>query len=225
MSTLTRLIAAILLSAAVVVEPLVFDVPSGSSKCLTEFLGRGGHSHVSYRVAEASSRSAVSMRVTGPDGEELHLTEGVDGAGEFMFEAAEGGSYIACFWTPHYERRAMVSVDVQWNANIRAPHTEGPLITFLRARAEGPLPAVNLATAKKGSTDYIAELKNLEDSARLIHEEMISLGGREGEMQRLNESTAVRICSFTLMSLAVCAGVAALQLWHLKAFFQKLRIL
>ncbi|BAH92134.1 Os03g0328300, partial [Oryza sativa Japonica Group] len=47
----------------------------------------------------------------------------------------------------------------------------------------------------------------------------------EGEMQKLNEDTTMKIHSFTLLSLAVCVGVAGLQLWHLKTFFQKRHIL
>ncbi|KAG2552212.1 hypothetical protein PVAP13_9KG095423 [Panicum virgatum] len=69
------------------------------------------------------------------------------------------------------------------------------------------------------------ELKKLEDSARLIQEEMISLRQSEREMQRLNEDTGTRIHSFTLVSLAMCVGVAGLQLRQLKTFFQKQHIL
>uniref|UniRef100_A0A0E0CZX9 GOLD domain-containing protein n=1 Tax=Oryza meridionalis TaxID=40149 RepID=A0A0E0CZX9_9ORYZ len=214
MTASPSLLAVILLAAtAADVDALVFDVPSGGSKCLTEELRRGALSHASYRVAEATSAasSAVSARVAGPRGEELHLTEGVE-AGEFRFEAAEGGRYTACFWTPRYERGAIVSVDVQWTTEVRD-----------HAGAGSP-PAV--AAAKEGHIDsMIGELKKLEVSTRLIHEEMISLRRSEGEMQKLNEDTTMKIHSFTLLSLAVCVGVAGLQLWLLKTFFQKRHIL
>jgi len=214
MLTLTRLLAGIvflLSAAAAAVDALVFDVPSGTSKCLKEFLRGGVHSHMSYRVAEATSAagSTVSVRVTGPGGEELHLTESVE-RGRFVFQATGDGEYVACFWTPHYERGAIVSVHAQWAVG-------------LRVHAEGPLAAVSTA---KGSIDsMVGELKSLEDSVRFIHEEMIYLSEREGEMQRLNEDTTARMHSFTLLSLALCAGVAALQLWHLKIFFQKRNVL
>ncbi|XP_015690602.1 transmembrane emp24 domain-containing protein p24delta9-like [Oryza brachyantha] len=209
MAASPSLLAAILLAAAAGVEALVFDVPSGGSKCLTEELRRGALSHASYRVAEATSAAAstVSARVAGPRGEELHLAEGVE-AGDFRFEAAEDGKYTACFWTPRYDRGAAVSVDVQWDTGVRS-HAQ---------------PAV--AAAKEGGVDSITgELKKLEVSARLIHEEMISLHRSEDEMQMLNEDTAMKIHFFTLLSLAVCVGVAGLQLWHLKTFFQKRHIL
>lgn len=144
MTASRSLLAVILLAAtAADVDALVFDVPSGGSKCLTEELRRGALSHASYRVAEATSAasSAVSARVAGPRGEELHLTEGVE-AGEFRFEAAEDGRYTACFWTPRYLRGAIVSIDVQWTTEVR-DHAGGA----------GSPPAVAAAAAKEGHID------------------------------------------------------------------------
>uniref|UniRef100_A0A0E0KD86 GOLD domain-containing protein n=1 Tax=Oryza punctata TaxID=4537 RepID=A0A0E0KD86_ORYPU len=181
------LLTVILLAAtAAGVDALVFDVPSGGSKCLTEELRRGALSRASYRVADATSAaaSAVSARVAGPRGEELHLTEGVE-AGEFRFEAAKDGRYTACFWTPRYERGAIVSVDVQW-------------ITEVRDHAgAGSRPAI--AAAKEGHIDsMIGELKKLELSTRLVHEEMISLRLRKG-----NECKSISyVCMF---SAAFCS--------------------
>ncbi|CAL4939204.1 unnamed protein product [Urochloa decumbens] len=223
MTTPLRLLAAILhaCAAAAVAEALAFDVPSGNSKCLTEELRRGALSHASYRVVGAASTSAaadprISARVTGPCGEQLHLAEAAE-RGEFRFEAAEDGEHTACFWTPRYERGAVVSVDVQWDtatAGARA-HAEG----------SGSPPAVAVARNEGRIASIAEELKKLENSARLIHEEMISLRQSEHEMQRLNQETATRIHSFTLLSLVMCVGVAGLQLWHLKTLFQKQHIL
>jgi len=55
--------------------------------------------------------------------------------------------------------------------------------------------------------------------------DLSSISASEREMQRLNEDTATRIHSFTLVSLAMCVGVAGLQLRQLKTFFQKQHIL
>ncbi|EEE58989.1 hypothetical protein OsJ_10697 [Oryza sativa Japonica Group] len=186
MTASRSLLAVILLAAtAADVDALVFDVPSGGSKCLTEELRRGALSQASYRVAEAhvggvlrglGARGGAPRRGAAPDG-------GRGGRG------------------------------VQWTTEVR-DHAGGA----------GSPPAV--AAAKEGHIDsMIGELKKLEVSTRLIHEEMISLRRSEGEMQKLNEDTTMKIHSFTLLSLAVCVGVAGLQLWHLKTFFQKRHIL
>ncbi|CAN6312924.1 unnamed protein product [Urochloa humidicola] len=229
MTTPLRLLAAILhacAAATAAVEALAFDVPSGSSKCLAEDLRRGALSHASYRVVEAGSTSAsadprISARVTGPRGEELHLAEAAE-RGEFRFRAAEDGEHTACFWTPRYERGAVVSVDVQWEtaaagARVQAGESGSPPAV---ANNEGR--GVRISCR---SVSIAEELRKLEDSARLIHEEMMSLRQSEHEMQRLNEETATRIHLFTVLSLVMCVGVAGLQLWHLKTFFQKQHIL
>lgn len=123
--------------SATAVKALVFDVPSGSSKCLTEELLRRAVSHASYRVVPESTSAAdrrILVRVTGPRGEELYMAEGGE-RGEFSFEAAEDGGHTACFWSPRYERGAVVSVDVQWTT------TSGGA----RAGTSGSLPAVAVA--------------------------------------------------------------------------------
>jgi hypothetical protein len=130
MTTLTRLLAVIvfLLSAtAAAVDALIFDMPSGTSKCFAELLHDGADIYASYRVAKSTSvvTSTVSVRVMGPEGEELHLMQGVK-RGRFVLQAAGYGQYMACFWTPHYERGAIVSVDLQWAIGNLA-HAVGPL--------------------------------------------------------------------------------------------------
>ena len=113
--------------SATAVKALVFDVPSGSSKCLTEELHRRAVSHASYRVV-AESTSAydrrILVRVTGPRGEELYMAEGGE-RGEFRFEAAEDGGHTACFWSSRHERGAVVSVDVQWATTSVGAHAGG----------------------------------------------------------------------------------------------------
>ncbi|KAM0871511.1 hypothetical protein ACQ4PT_039352 [Festuca glaucescens] len=132
MTTLTRLLAVLvflLSAAAAAVDALIFDMPSGTSKCFAELLHDGADIHTSYRVAKSTSvvTSTVSVRVIGPEGEELHLMEGAK-RGRFVFQAAGYGQYMACFWTPHYERGAIVSAELQWAIGNLA-HAEGPLPT------------------------------------------------------------------------------------------------
>jgi hypothetical protein len=120
--------------SATAVKALVFDVPSGSSKCLTEELHRRAVSHASYRVVAESTSAAdrmILVRVTGPRGEELYMAEGGE-RGEFRFEAAEDGEHTACFWSPRYERGAVVSVDVHWATTSVGAHAGGVRIPARR---------------------------------------------------------------------------------------------
>ncbi|KAG6468935.1 hypothetical protein ZIOFF_073630 [Zingiber officinale] len=69
------------------------------------------------------------------------------------------------------------------------------------------------------------ELKKLEDTVKSIHDEMFYLREREEQMQEMNRSTNSRMAWLSFLSLAVCLSVAGLQLWHLKKFFEKKKLL
>jgi len=69
------------------------------------------------------------------------------------------------------------------------------------------------------------ELRKLEDTIKSIHEEMFYLREREEEMQELNRRTNSRMAWLGFLSLAICLSVAGLQLWHLKNFFERKKLL
>nr|CAD1833117.1 unnamed protein product [Ananas comosus var. bracteatus] len=139
------------------------------------------------RRRELPANLTVSARVSDPSGETLHHAESVE-RGEFSFEAESGGKHTACFWSPRFEMSASVAVDVDWTAGIRA--RDWPSL------------------AKKGDLDAMeAELKKLEDSVKLIHDELMFLRQREAESQRLNEGTAERMLSFGMLSIAICLAL------------------
>jgi len=57
---------------------------------------------------------------------------------------------------------------------------------------------------------------------------MIFLSGylfREAEMRVVSEKTNARVAWFSIMSLGICITVSGLQLWYLKRFFQKKKLI
>ncbi|CAN1224077.1 Transmembrane emp24 domain-containing protein p24delta3 [Linum grandiflorum] len=69
------------------------------------------------------------------------------------------------------------------------------------------------------------ELKKLAGAVEAIHENLVYLKGKESEMRIVSEKTNARVAWFSIMSLAVCIAVSILQLWHLKRFFQKRKLI
>lgn len=51
------------------------------------------------------------------------------------------------------------------------------------------------------------------------------LESREADMRNVSENTNSRVALYSMISLAVCISVSALQLWHLKRFFQKKKLI
>ncbi|CAL9054515.1 unnamed protein product [Musa banksii] len=187
-------------------QALVFHIPSGRVKCLTEDIRAGAMSLAHFRVADDPAYGHnISASVMDPNGEDLRRVVGVE-SGEFAFVATETGKHTACFWSPHFQLEAAVTVDFEWKTGIAAKDWT--------------------SVSKKGKIDEMElELKKLEDSINSIHEEMIFLRNREEEARRLNETTTSRMGSLSILSFIVCMGVAGLQLLHLKTFFQREKIL
>lgn len=57
------------------------------------------------------------------------------------------------------------------------------------------------------------ELRRLEAMVKEIHQEMVTLRGREEEMRNINEATNARVAWFSIGSLVVCISLAGWQLW------------
>ncbi|KAJ0979152.1 hypothetical protein J5N97_014626 [Dioscorea zingiberensis] len=202
----------VLLLMISIARALVLHLQSGRVKCFSEELRPGAISTASYRVVSeddspdaASADRKISLRVTSPNGEPVHVADAVE-SGRFSFVADEAGTYMACLWSPTFELSATVTVDFEWRAGIAAK--QWPSVAK-RSKIQG----------------MEIELKKLEDSIKSIHEEMIYLREREGEAQKLNESTNSKMGSLSMLSLLICLGVAGLQFWHLKVFFVRQKIL
>ncbi|KAJ0754079.1 putative transmembrane emp24 domain-containing protein [Helianthus annuus] len=48
---------------------------------------------------------------------------------------------------------------------------------------------------------------------------------REREMQELNKVTNSRMAWLSFLSLFICLSVAGMQIWHLKSFFEKKKLI
>ncbi|GFY84894.1 emp24/gp25L/p24 family/GOLD family protein [Actinidia rufa] len=93
---------------------------------------------------------------------------------------------------------------------------------FTAAEAGG----IGRKVAKKGQVEaMVLEFKKMYDAVTSIHDEMFYLREREEGMQQLNRETNSKMATFSFFSLLFCLSVAALQLWHLKAFFESKKLL
>uniref|UniRef100_A0A0E0KE99 GOLD domain-containing protein n=1 Tax=Oryza punctata TaxID=4537 RepID=A0A0E0KE99_ORYPU len=202
---------------------LRFDLQSGHTKCISDDIKVGAMAVGKYHVVapegagsttSSSSSSSqpllpdshrVSLRVTSPYGNSLHYSENVQ-SGNFAFTASEAGDYLACFWAPDHRPPATVGFEFDWRSGVSARDWTN--------------------VAKKGQVDMMeVELKKLEDTIESIHEEMFYLREREEEMQDLNRRTNSWMAWLSFLSLAICLSVAGLQLWHLKNFFERKKLL
>ncbi|KAH7307290.1 hypothetical protein KP509_22G052800 [Ceratopteris richardii] len=182
-----------------------FEMEGMDTKCFSEDLWEKSLILVKYHTVESESPTNISVRVSSPTGKPLHHQEQVS-EGEFSFTAQEEGTYVACFWIPHGSKDRKASVELEWRTGVAAKDWS--------------------AIARREKIDGMElELRKLEDSVQSIHDEMLYLRRREEEMRAINETTNSRLAWFSLASLLICLSVAGLQIWHLKTFFEKKKLI
>ncbi|XP_031492042.1 transmembrane emp24 domain-containing protein p24delta9-like [Nymphaea colorata] len=193
------------------VQSLRFDLPSGHTKCIAEDIKINAMTVGQYNVvkneegASLPDHQKLTVRVTSPYGNSVHFSDLVE-SGNFAFTSTEAGDYMACFWVADHKPPTTVTVEFVWKTGVAAKDW----------------PSV----AKKGQIDVMEmELKKLEETVQSIHEEMFYLRTREEEMQELNRNTNSKMASLSFLSLIICLAVAGLQLWHLKTFFERKKLL
>ncbi|XP_072976900.1 transmembrane emp24 domain-containing protein p24delta9-like [Typha angustifolia] len=192
-------------------QSLRFDLQSGHTKCISEDIKLNAMSVGKYSVVNPSDSQPapashrVTLRVTSPYGNSMHFAENVE-SGNFAFTSNEAGDYLACFWTADHTPSTPMTLDFDWKTGVAAKDWTN--------------------VAKKGQIDLMElELKKLEDTVKSIHDEMFYLREREEEMQDMNRTTNSRMAWLSFLSLAVCLSVAGMQLWHLKTFFERKKLL
>ncbi|XP_057486093.1 transmembrane emp24 domain-containing protein p24delta9-like isoform X1 [Actinidia eriantha] len=194
-----------------IAQSLRFDLQSGHTKCITEDIKTNSMSVGKYSIVNPSDghpmpdSHKLTVRVTSTYGNSYHYAEHVE-SGQFAFQTAEAGDYMACFWADDHKPQTTITVEFDWKSGVATKDWTN--------------------VAKKGSVDAMElELKKLYETITSIHDEMFYLREREEEMQELNKTTNSRMAWLSFVSLFVCLSVAGLQLWHLKTFFEKKKLI
>ncbi|KAL5582250.1 hypothetical protein UlMin_014692 [Ulmus minor] len=205
------LLASSFLSITTVTLSMRFDLQSGTTKCISEDIKSNAMTLGKYFVVNPQEGSPhpdthkVTVRVSSPHGSNYHYSDHVH-SGNFAFTAAETGDYTTCFWAREHKPATTVSIEFDWRTGVAATHWS--------------------SVAKKGQIQTMEfELKRLYATVTSIHDEMFQLREREEEMQQLNRATNSQMATFGFLSLVVCLSVAGMQLWHLKTFFERKKLL
>ncbi|KAK9052169.1 hypothetical protein SSX86_028797 [Deinandra increscens subsp. villosa] len=194
-----------------IAKSIRINVESGVTKCIAEDLRIKSMTVGDYSVVNPNEgqplpeHHKIYVGVFAENERRFHDARGIE-SGQFGFEVAEDGKHFACFATLPHEPPVNTSVDLNWRSAVAAKSWSRLI--------------------KKGSVDDMAlELKKMEDTIKWIHEEMLYLRQREQEMAKQNMKTNSIMGWSSLFSLFLCLSVAGLQLWHLKSFFEKKKII
>ncbi|PHT78845.1 Transmembrane emp24 domain-containing protein p24delta5 [Capsicum annuum] len=147
-----------------------------------------------------------TLTVLSPSGKSLHHEENVT-HGQFAFTTTEAGRYGACFlMNSHAPDIKGVHIGIDWKTGITAKDWDS-------------------VARKEKIEDFEPMLMKLEASVQTIHEKLIYLKKREEEMREVSERTNAAVELFSIMSLSICILVASFQIWYLKRFFRKKKLI
>ncbi|KAL3641274.1 hypothetical protein CASFOL_016242 [Castilleja foliolosa] len=206
---------ALLVAAAVIlpaVRGLWLDLSDSGSRCVSEEL----HNNVvvlgdyyafigeDYDVNNTINPS-MTVKVTSPYGNDLYHQQNVS-HGQFAFTTTEVGNYMACFSADGDHHGKKVTVGIEWKTGIAAKDWE--------------------SVAKKEKIEGLElELKKLEEHVETIHQNLNYLMNRESEMREVSERTNGRVAHYSIMSLSLCVVVSITQVWYLRRYFQKKKLI
>jgi hypothetical protein len=149
----------------------------------------------------------LSIKLFDPNEKVVKEFEDVS-EGDYGFTAEVGGDYKACFFAAHIpaEDRMKHRVSLEWKSGVAAT-TWGKI-------------------AKQTDVDvFTKSLRRLEADLIEVHETMLELRKLEADMRDKNEATNSRVVWMGLISLFVCVGLAFWQIFYLKAFFKRKKVL
>ncbi|PKA65648.1 Transmembrane emp24 domain-containing protein p24delta3 [Apostasia shenzhenica] len=184
------------------------NLPASGTKCVSEEIQPNVVVLADYMVISddpSHDQTTISAKVTSPYGNTLHQKEKVS-VGQFAFTTSEAGNYLACFWIDSGGQSAGASVNLDWKIGIAAKDWD--------------------SVAKKEKIEGVElELRKLEAQVQAIRQNLLYLKSKESDMRVVSEKTNARVAWFSIMSIGVSVVVSVLQLWHLKGFFQKKKLI
>ncbi|XP_028803714.1 transmembrane emp24 domain-containing protein p24delta7 [Neltuma alba] len=190
-------------------ESFRFELPPGRTKCITEDITSNSMTVGKYHIVPVKQGRPppddhrINVRVTSMLGKHYHSADHVM-SGEFAFMGVEAGDYMTCFWTSIVISN--LTIDFDWKIGVVTKGWSG--------------------VVKKAHIDLLElELLKMQGTVSSIRNEMHYLRSREKEMQELNLSTNDRMLWFSSLSLLICLSVVGLQVWHLKTYFLRKKIL
>ncbi|MED6148925.1 hypothetical protein PIB30_057586 [Stylosanthes scabra] len=193
------------------VESFKFELNSGGAKCVAEDMKIHTMNVGKYDITNPNDAQPlpdshrVNVRVTSIGGNTYHLGEKV-ASGQFSFVAGEAGDYIACFRAVEHDPPITLTIDFDWKLGVKTIGGNN--------------------VAKQSQVEImVLQLKQMQESASSIREEMINLRLGQEKGEEFDLKSLHRIFLLSYISIFIILSVAGMQLMHLKRFFEKKKLI
>ncbi|CAN7034778.1 unnamed protein product [Brassica rapa subsp. trilocularis] len=205
-------------------EAIWLTIPAtGGTKCVSEEIQSNVVVMADYYVVDEQNPGntpAVSAKVTSPYGNDLHHQDNVT-HGQFAFTTQETGNYLACFSVDSsHPLPNPLTLGIDWKTGIAAKDWDS---VAKKEKIEASYIYIYISSLFFFGVEL--QLTRLEGLVQAIRENIEYIKNREGEMRGVSEATNARVAWFSIMSLGVCLSAAGAQIWYLKRYFHKKKLI
>ncbi|XP_010272900.1 PREDICTED: transmembrane emp24 domain-containing protein p24delta3-like [Nelumbo nucifera] len=190
-------------------EAVLLNLPPSTKKCVSDEIQNNVLVLGIYNVTSEGhihGIPAINADVIAPIGNTLYSVKNVTD-GHFTFTTTQAGNYLVCFHLADYHRDVGARINLDWRIGIAARDWDSV------ARKEEKAKGVELT------------LRKHEAIVESIYETMFHLRSRELEMRIVSETTNARVAWFSVMSMAICIVVSSLQIWCVKRYFRRMKVI
>ncbi|KFK38470.1 hypothetical protein AALP_AA3G117000 [Arabis alpina] len=193
-------------------EAIWITVPSTGEKCVYEDIQANAVVVAHYLCIDQENVGlgpTIDVRVTSPYGKELYKKTN-ETHGEFAFTSSEAGAYFACLSMhhdqTHHTTNSSAIVNLDWRMGIATKDWD--------------------SVAKKEKIEGVElQLRKSTEIARGIRANIFYLKLREARMREINEKTNYKVGQLSLVSLGFSLLVSLLQVWYLRRYFFKKKLI
>eukprot|EP01024_Parvocaulis_polyphysoides_P058945 TRINITY_DN6365_c0_g2_i2.p1 TRINITY_DN6365_c0_g2~~TRINITY_DN6365_c0_g2_i2.p1 ORF type:complete len:211 (-),score=24.09 TRINITY_DN6365_c0_g2_i2:327-959(-) len=188
-------------------QGLEFDMMF-QTKCIMEEISENVLVVGDYKAFEKGNYNNpvnIDVKVDTPKGFPV-FNQKAQSEGQFVFTTEQSGDYKACFSVKTMSVAQNTRIRLDWKTGVAAKDWD-------------------TIAKKENLTAMSTELRKLEEVVKEIHSEMLELRKREEEIRKMNEATNSRVAYYSGLSVLICVALAGWQLWYLKKFFQRKKLL
>eukprot|EP00741_Cyanophora_paradoxa_P004603 tig00000821_g4467.t1 len=204
---LVGLLALVALQLALASNPMQFDVPVHSFKCLHEEIPANTFVFGEY-FTQPGPGMEIEVSVTDPSNGIKHRRDKAD-EGRFTFETSYAGDHKFCFYN-----KAAHNQHPSGSARIGVIFKTG-----LAAKDYAEI------ARKENLKPLEVHLRRMEDVVNEIQREMEYMKEREAYLRDTNESTNARVAWFSVFSICVLIGLGVYQSFYMRKFFMAKKLI
>jgi len=212
-------VVAVAAAAAAPARALSMLLPMNKRKCFRQEFADDVLAKGSYEVrsAEGMTIKALHVVVRDPDDAVVYDNGGLGNDGTFGFTTTFGGEYTFC-------------LEDRWAQGVKKKQRKAardlpPRHVTLTLHSGVDAIDYEALAKKEHMSELDVQLKRIEDQVNAIVKDFEHMRGREERHRSTNESTFSRVSWFSVASIMILFGLGAWQVYHMRVFFKRKKLL